>query len=64
MCPTVSFSLLLQMKRSIPAMVIHTPDKIKERGFPLFARWKYKLPFLTALINGNLSLMEITQHRQ
>jgi hypothetical protein len=40
------------------------PGKIKERGFPLFARWKNKLPFLTALINGNISLMYIHQHRQ
>jgi hypothetical protein len=64
MCPTVSFSLLLLMKRSIPAMVIHMPGKIKERGFPLFARWKNKLPFLTALINGNISLIDIPQHRQ
>ena len=59
---TGSFSPRLPMKRPIPAMVIHMPGKIKERGFPLFARWKNKLPFLIVLINGNISLMDIPQH--
>ena len=62
MHPTVSFSLLQLMKRSIPAMEIHMPGKIKERGSPLFDRWKNKLPYLTTLINCPISLMGILLH--
>jgi len=57
-----SFSLLPLMKRSIPAMEIHMPGKIKEGDPPFFARWKNKLPFLTALINCSVSLMGISLH--
>ena len=62
MHPTVSFSLLQLMKRSIPAMEIHMPGKIKERGSPLFDRWKNKLPYLISLINCPISLMDILLH--
>jgi len=35
---TVSFSLRLLTKKSIPVMEIHMPGKLKERGFPFFGR--------------------------
>jgi len=57
---TDSFSLRWLMKRSIPAMEIHMPGKLKERGlFPIFGRWKNELPCLLSpdqrqfLLNGN-----------
>jgi len=43
---TVSFSLRWLMKRSIPAMEIHMPGKLKERGLPFFDRGKNELPCL------------------
>ena len=59
-CLTVSFSLQLLMRRSIPAMEIHMPGKFKERGLlPFFGRGKNELPCLFSpdqrqfLLNGN-----------